>query len=106
MIIHQPLRLTDTTGKFDILVNVKGGGTAGQASLAATVGSILNDGVGTRTVSAADVILSAAGSVGASTAGGRIATSADNLAAKAAAGSVYVSEASAVTLKDLTSSYR
>ena len=31
MIIHQPLRLTDTTGKFDILVNVKGGGTAGQA---------------------------------------------------------------------------
>ncbi len=31
MIIHQPLRLTDTTGKFDILVNVKGGGNAGQA---------------------------------------------------------------------------
>ena len=31
MIIHQPLRLTDTTGKFDILVNVAGGGTAGQA---------------------------------------------------------------------------
>ena len=31
MIIHQPLRLTDTAGKFDILVNVKGGGTAGQA---------------------------------------------------------------------------
>jgi small subunit ribosomal protein S9 len=31
MIIHQPLRLTDTTGKFDILINVKGGGTAGQA---------------------------------------------------------------------------
>lgn len=31
MIIRQPLRLTDTVGKFDILVNVKGGGTAGQA---------------------------------------------------------------------------
>jgi len=31
MIIHQPLRLTDTSNKFDILVNVKGGGTAGQA---------------------------------------------------------------------------
>ncbi len=31
MIIHQPLRLTDNTGKFDILVNVAGGGTAGQA---------------------------------------------------------------------------
>ena len=31
MIIHQPLRLTDTNGKFDILVNVKGGGNAGQA---------------------------------------------------------------------------
>ena len=31
MIIRQPLRLTDTAGKFDILVNVDGGGTAGQA---------------------------------------------------------------------------
>ncbi len=31
MIIRQPLRLTDTANKFDILVNVKGGGTAGQA---------------------------------------------------------------------------
>jgi small subunit ribosomal protein S9 len=31
MIIRQPLRLTETTGKFDILVNVKGGGTSGQA---------------------------------------------------------------------------
>ena len=31
MIIHQPLRLTDTAGKFDILINVAGGGTAGQA---------------------------------------------------------------------------
>lgn len=31
MIIRQPLRLTDTTNKFDILVNVVGGGTAGQA---------------------------------------------------------------------------
>ena len=31
MIIRQPLRLTDTVAKFDILVNVDGGGTAGQA---------------------------------------------------------------------------
>ncbi len=31
MIIRQPLNLTDTFGKFDILVNVLGGGTAGQA---------------------------------------------------------------------------
>lgn len=31
MIIRQPLSLTDTIGKFDVLVNVKGGGTAGQA---------------------------------------------------------------------------
>lgn len=31
MIIRQPLRLTDTAAKFDILVNVAGGGTAGQA---------------------------------------------------------------------------
>lgn len=31
MIIRQPLRLTDNAGKFDILVNVAGGGTAGQA---------------------------------------------------------------------------
>ncbi len=31
MIIRQPLSLTDTVGKFDILVNVDGGGTAGQA---------------------------------------------------------------------------
>jgi small subunit ribosomal protein S9 len=31
MIIRQPLRLTDTANKFDILVNVEGGGTAGQA---------------------------------------------------------------------------
>lgn len=31
MIIRQPLTLTDTLGKFDILVNVDGGGTAGQA---------------------------------------------------------------------------
>ncbi|MGB5012577.1 MAG: 30S ribosomal protein S9 [Pyrinomonadaceae bacterium] len=31
MIIRQPLRLTETTEKFDILVNVLGGGTAGQA---------------------------------------------------------------------------
>ena len=31
MIIFQPLRLTDTAKKFDILVNVVGGGSAGQA---------------------------------------------------------------------------
>jgi small subunit ribosomal protein S9 len=31
MIIRQPLQLTDTTGKFDVLVNVEGGGVAGQA---------------------------------------------------------------------------
>jgi small subunit ribosomal protein S9 len=31
MIIRQPLQLTETMGKFDILVNVVGGGPAGQA---------------------------------------------------------------------------
>jgi len=31
MIIRQPLVLTDTNGKFDVLVNVQGGGTSGQA---------------------------------------------------------------------------
>jgi small subunit ribosomal protein S9 len=31
MVIHQPLALTDTLGKLDILVNVDGGGPAGQA---------------------------------------------------------------------------
>ncbi len=31
MIIRQPLQLTDTLGKFDVLVNVEGGGAAGQA---------------------------------------------------------------------------
>jgi len=31
MIIRQPLRLTETAEKFDIFVNVDGGGTAGQA---------------------------------------------------------------------------
>lgn len=31
MIIRQPLRLTDTAAKFDILVNVGGGGVSGQA---------------------------------------------------------------------------
>lgn len=31
MIINQPLQLTNTAEKFDILVNVAGGGTAGQA---------------------------------------------------------------------------
>jgi small subunit ribosomal protein S9 len=31
MIIRQPLQLTETTAKFDILINVRGGGPAGQA---------------------------------------------------------------------------
>ncbi len=31
MVIRQPLQLTETTSKFDILVNVAGGGPAGQA---------------------------------------------------------------------------
>jgi small subunit ribosomal protein S9 len=31
MIVRQPLELTDTAGKFDVLVSVKGGGTTGQA---------------------------------------------------------------------------
>ena len=31
MIIRQPLQLTDTTAKFDVLINVQGGGSAGQA---------------------------------------------------------------------------
>ncbi len=31
MIIRQPLAMTDTANKFDILVNVAGGGPAGQA---------------------------------------------------------------------------
>ena len=31
MIIRQPMQLTETTSKFDVLVNVAGGGPAGQA---------------------------------------------------------------------------
>jgi small subunit ribosomal protein S9 len=31
MVIRQPLQLTDSAGKLDILVNVAGGGPAGQA---------------------------------------------------------------------------
>jgi len=31
MIIRQPLQLTDSVGKYDLLVNVEGGGPAGQA---------------------------------------------------------------------------
>ena len=31
MIIRQPLQLTETTGKFDLLINVSGGGPSGQA---------------------------------------------------------------------------
>jgi small subunit ribosomal protein S9 len=31
MIISQPFKLTDTVGKFDVRVNVRGGGISGQA---------------------------------------------------------------------------
>jgi small subunit ribosomal protein S9 len=31
MVIRQPLHLTDSVGKYDILINVDGGGIAGQA---------------------------------------------------------------------------
>jgi small subunit ribosomal protein S9 len=31
MMVHQPLELTDNVGKFDIFVNVCGGGASGQA---------------------------------------------------------------------------
>ena len=31
VIVRQPLESTDTVGKFDVLVNVRGGGTTGQA---------------------------------------------------------------------------
>ena len=31
MIIRQPLQMTETAGKFDVVVNVAGGGPAGQA---------------------------------------------------------------------------
>ena len=31
MIVYQPLELTETVGRFDILVNVQGGGLSGQA---------------------------------------------------------------------------
>lgn len=31
MVVHQPLELTETTGKFDVSVNVSGGGPSGQA---------------------------------------------------------------------------
>jgi small subunit ribosomal protein S9 len=31
MVIRQPLELTDTLGKYDIFVNVRGGGISGQA---------------------------------------------------------------------------
>ncbi len=31
MIIQQPLKLTETATKFDVLINVRGGGPAGQA---------------------------------------------------------------------------
>jgi small subunit ribosomal protein S9 len=30
-VVHQPLEVTDTIGKFDILINVTGGGSSGQA---------------------------------------------------------------------------
>ncbi len=31
LIVHQPLNLTETEGKFDIVANVSGGGVTGQA---------------------------------------------------------------------------
>ncbi|MFQ5827774.1 MAG: 30S ribosomal protein S9 [Candidatus Methylomirabilia bacterium] len=31
MLIYQPFQLTETTGQFDVLANVGGGGSAGQA---------------------------------------------------------------------------
>ena len=31
MTVRQPMALTETTGRFDVLVNVRGGGLAGQA---------------------------------------------------------------------------
>ena len=31
MVVRQPLNLTETTGKFDVIVNCKGGGFTGQA---------------------------------------------------------------------------
>ncbi len=31
MVVKQPLELTDTTARFDIIARVKGGGTSGQA---------------------------------------------------------------------------
>lgn len=31
LIVKQPLRLTETEGKYDVLVNVRGGGASGQA---------------------------------------------------------------------------
>lgn len=31
MVVRQPLELTETIGKFDIMVNVQGGGESGQA---------------------------------------------------------------------------
>jgi len=31
MVVRQPLELTDMVGKFDIMVNVSGGGESGQA---------------------------------------------------------------------------
>lgn len=31
LIINQPLEVTETKGKYDVLVNVNGGGTSGQA---------------------------------------------------------------------------
>ena len=33
MVVRQPLELTDTLNKFDIMVNVFGGGESGQAGL-------------------------------------------------------------------------
>ena len=32
MVVRQPLQLSETTDKFDILINVRGGGVTGQAA--------------------------------------------------------------------------
>ena len=36
LMVRSPLALTNTDGKFDIVINVVGGGTSGQAALSAT----------------------------------------------------------------------
>ena len=43
MIIRQPLQLTETANKFDVLVNVAGGGPSGQAGAIRQTQSAGND---------------------------------------------------------------